>query len=286
MVGESPDPMVHQKGEAGGFLDEHNGRGPEHRPPPPTAGEQAHPSTTNQTESTTYPEMTERCADGVGMHEEVLSTPQEPFIGMRFDTLESARAHYNAYAAKVGFSIKANTSKRHRFTDELEKQQFVCNKYRPPKTEEETQKERMIVVEDVSRVQLDDNIVEEEGSGSSKKKSSSRFCVQRKRETIKQTKCQARMFVKLIDNKWEVCYFVAEHNHPLVVKPSLTKYLRSHRGIPRDEKEFLRCLHNCNLEIGMFVIRVKVTYNYVSLSCSLISLSCFSSMFMLILKHA
>jgi hypothetical protein len=132
----------------------------------------------------------------------------------------------------------------------------------------------MTVVEDVSPVQLDDNIVEEEGSGSSKKKNSSRFRVQRKRETIKQTKCQARMFVKLIDNKWEVCYFVAEHNHPLVVKPSLTKYMRSHRGIPRDEKEFLRCLHNCNLETGMFV----------SLCCSLISLSCFSSMFIFNLK--
>jgi hypothetical protein len=111
MVGESPDPMVHQQGEAGDFLDEHSGRGLEHRPPPPTAGEQAHPSTTIQIESTTYPEMTEGCADGVGIHEEVLSTPQEPFIGMHFDTLESARAHYNAYAAKIGFSIKANTSK-------------------------------------------------------------------------------------------------------------------------------------------------------------------------------
>jgi hypothetical protein len=142
----------------------------------------------------------------------------------------------------------------------------------------------MTVVEYVSPVQLDETIVEEEGSGSSKKKSSSRFHVQRKQETIKQTKYQARMFVKLIDNKWEVCYFVAEHNHLLVVKPSLTKYLRSHRGIPRDEKEFLRCLHNCNLETGMFVIRVKVTYHYVYLCCSLISLSCFSNMLIFNLK--
>jgi hypothetical protein len=59
------------------------------------------------------------------------------------------------------------------------------------------------------------------------------------------------MFVKLIDSKWEVTYFIAEHNHPMVEKPSLTKYLRSHRGIPNDEREFLRCLHNCNLETGL-----------------------------------
>ncbi|KAM0876885.1 hypothetical protein ACQ4PT_035877 [Festuca glaucescens] len=36
----------------------------------------------------------------------------------------------------------------------------------------------------------------------------------------------------------------------MVVKPSLSKYLRSQKGIPRDEREFLRCLHDCNLEIG------------------------------------
>jgi hypothetical protein len=85
-----------------------------------------------------------------------------------------------------------------------------------------------------------------------RKKTASKFGVKRKRETIKQTKCRARMFVKLINNKWEVTYFIAEHNHPMIVKPSLIKYLRSHRGIPRDEKEFLRCLHNCNLDTGLY----------------------------------
>jgi hypothetical protein len=82
-------------------------------------------------------------------------------------------------------------------------------------------------------------------------KNSSRFAVRRKRESIVQTGCTTRMFVKLIDTQWEVTYFIVEHNHPMVEKPSLTKYLRSHRGIPRDEREFFRCLHNCNLETGL-----------------------------------
>jgi hypothetical protein len=80
--------------------------------------------------------------------------------------------------------------------------------------------------------------------------------VKHKRESLIHTGCAARMFVKLIDNKWEVTYFIAEHNHPLIQKPSLIKYLRSHRGIPRDEKEFLKCLHNCNLETGLFKFKL------------------------------
>nr|XP_045083404.1 protein FAR1-RELATED SEQUENCE 5-like [Aegilops tauschii subsp. strangulata] len=58
------------------------------------------------------------------------------------------------------------------------------------------------------------------------------------------------MLVKLLDSRWEVIYFVAEHNHPLVDKPSLTKYLRSHQGIPPEERAFLTHLHNCNLTTG------------------------------------
>uniref|UniRef100_A0A453P598 Protein FAR1-RELATED SEQUENCE n=1 Tax=Aegilops tauschii subsp. strangulata TaxID=200361 RepID=A0A453P598_AEGTS len=58
------------------------------------------------------------------------------------------------------------------------------------------------------------------------------------------------MIVKVIDGRWEVIYFVGEHNHPLVDKPCLTKYLRSHQGIPPEERAFLTHLHNCNLTTG------------------------------------
>uniref|UniRef100_A0A452XEN4 Protein FAR1-RELATED SEQUENCE n=1 Tax=Aegilops tauschii subsp. strangulata TaxID=200361 RepID=A0A452XEN4_AEGTS len=59
------------------------------------------------------------------------------------------------------------------------------------------------------------------------------------------------MVVKLKDGRWEVVFFIAEHNHALVDKPSLTKYLRSHQGIPPKEKLFLKNLHNCNLTTGV-----------------------------------
>jgi hypothetical protein len=63
------------------------------------------------------------------------SSPSEPFLGMRFDTLKAAKAHYSAYAGNIGFSVKSHQSKKKAHTNELEKQQFVCNKFRRPKTE-------------------------------------------------------------------------------------------------------------------------------------------------------
>uniref|UniRef100_A0ACD5Y590 Uncharacterized protein n=1 Tax=Avena sativa TaxID=4498 RepID=A0ACD5Y590_AVESA len=68
------------------------------------------------------------------------------------------------------------------------------------------------------------------------------------------------MIVKLINNKWKVTYFIPEHNHPMVVKPSLSKYLISYKGIPADEKAFLKCLHYCNLETGRMMTVMSSFY--------------------------
>ena len=156
--------------------------------------------------------------------EEVGSQPQQPYVGMRFDTLEDAREHYNRYALMEGFSIKSNTSYRSAYTGVVEKQQFCCNKFRKPV--------ERVGIPDVpsssknttcpsSPVQDVEDDVEEHT-----------FKKKRKRETVKQTKCRAKMVVKLKDDRWEVITFIADHNHPLIEKPSLSKYLRSHQGIP------------------------------------------------------
>ena len=39
--------------------------------------------------------------------------------------------------------------------------------------------------------------------------------------------------------------FEREHNHERLRKFSLTKYLKSHRDIPAEEKEFIKLLHGC-----------------------------------------
>jgi hypothetical protein len=55
------------------------------------------------------------------------------------------------------------------------------------------------------------------------------------------------MVVKLIADKWHVIYFAPDHNHELVMKLSLKKFLQSHKGIPKEEKDFIALLHGCNL---------------------------------------
>ncbi|XP_020195395.4 protein FAR1-RELATED SEQUENCE 5-like [Aegilops tauschii subsp. strangulata] len=182
--------------------------------------------------------------------DEAGSQPMEPYVGMRFDTLQIAKDHYNSYALRMGFSLKMNTSRR--TGNVLVKQQFCCNKYKKLKADDGGAEAPPILdpIPDPRPVDTDEEmedeppIFAEEEAGASKKKK------KRKREPIKQTQCKAKMLVKLMDGRWEVTHFVRDHNHPLVNKPSLSKYLRSHQGISPDEKEFLRILYNCNLTTG------------------------------------
>ena len=174
--------------------------------------------------------------------EEAGSQPQQPYVGMRFDTLEDAREHYNRYALMEGFSIKSNTSYRSAYTGVVEKQQFCCNKFRKPV-------ERVGIPDvpssskNTTRPSSPEQDVEEDVEEHTFKK-------KRKRETVKQTKCRAKMVVKLKDDRWEVITFIADHNHPLIEKPSLSKYLRSHQGIPPEQKKLLTHLNDCNLTAG------------------------------------
>jgi hypothetical protein len=63
--------------------------GPQHHGKPYTAVNQSNPTAKLPTKSTTYPNLEEGDADGAGMHKEVASGLEEPFLGIRFDTIES-----------------------------------------------------------------------------------------------------------------------------------------------------------------------------------------------------
>uniref|UniRef100_A0A453P7J8 FAR1 domain-containing protein n=1 Tax=Aegilops tauschii subsp. strangulata TaxID=200361 RepID=A0A453P7J8_AEGTS len=187
--------------------------------------------------------------------DEAGSQPMEPYVGMRFDTLQIAKDHYNSYALRMGFSVKMNTSRRTPHTNVLVKQQFCCNKFKKPKADDGGAEAPPVPdpIPDPKPIDSDEEMkdeppifAEEEAATSKKKK-------KRKRETIKQTQCKEKMLVKLIDGQWQVTHFVRDHNHPLVNKPSLSKYLRSHQGISPDEKEILHILYNCNLTTGVFL---------------------------------
>jgi len=58
----------------------------------------------------------------------VISSPDEPYVGKMFDTIEEARLCYNEYARRKGFSIRTGMSRRSAITKELDKVLFACNK--------------------------------------------------------------------------------------------------------------------------------------------------------------
>jgi hypothetical protein len=63
--------------------------GPQHHGQPHAAVNQSNPIAKLPTKSTTYPNLEEGDADGAGMHKEVASGLEEPFLRMWFDTIES-----------------------------------------------------------------------------------------------------------------------------------------------------------------------------------------------------
>ena len=50
--------------------------------------------------------------EGEDGEDEAGSQPMEPYVGMRFDTLQIVKDDYNSYALRMGFSVKMNTSMR------------------------------------------------------------------------------------------------------------------------------------------------------------------------------
>ena len=144
------------------------------------------------------------------------STPQPPTMHMRYDSYEAARDHYLEYSIRKGFSIRIGWSKKYP-NKEYEKVFLVCTKAGTACIPKEDTQNPVSVVK------------------------------KRKRSTVPRTGCQAHMFIKKRGGWYQVVAASDEHNHPLIKKPSLTKFLRAHRNIPLEEQNFIRMLHACNI---------------------------------------
>jgi hypothetical protein len=135
---------------------------------------------------------------------------------MRFDSFEFAKEHYRAYAQRKGFGIRIDWSRKGQ-DGEYNSVNIVCsNAGKKYEQKEDTQNPE----------------------GAVKK---------RKKGTHPRTGCTAHMYIKRKDAWFYVKDFSDEHNHPLLIKPSLTRFLHSHRNIPPEEKDFLRLLSECNI---------------------------------------
>ncbi|XP_051201492.1 protein FAR1-RELATED SEQUENCE 5-like [Lolium perenne] len=160
--------------------------------------------------------------DDSGEEDEVQSTPsltpvEKPYPNMLFASWEEAKMCYNRYAKHVGFSIKSSTSRKSTVDKQTDKYLFVCNK---------SGKNVDINKQEVPPVR------------------------QRNRTITKKTDCKARLRVKRRGDKWRVTMSIEEHNHACIKKFSLKRFLRSHKGIPKEEREFVKLLHKVNLSAG------------------------------------
>ncbi|EPS62805.1 hypothetical protein M569_11983, partial [Genlisea aurea] len=132
----------------------------------------------------------------------------EPNVGMEFESEEAAKAFYNLYARRVGFSTRVSSSRRSRRDGAIIQRSFVCAKEGFRNLNEKRTKDREI----------------------------------KRPRTVTRVGCKASLSVKIQDSgKWMVSGFVKEHNHELV-PPDQVHRLRSHRQISGPAKTLIDTL--------------------------------------------
>ncbi|KAK3412868.1 hypothetical protein EUGRSUZ_I01547 [Eucalyptus grandis] len=137
----------------------------------------------------------------------------EPYEGMEFESEEAAKAFYNSYARRVGFSTRVSSSRRSRRDGAIIQRQFVCAKEGFRNLNEKRTKDREI----------------------------------KRPRTITRVGCKASLSVKMQDSgKWVVSGFVRAHNHELV-PPDQVHCLRSHRQISGPAKTLIDTLQAAGL---------------------------------------
>ncbi|XP_030958796.1 protein FAR1-RELATED SEQUENCE 5-like [Quercus lobata] len=142
----------------------------------------------------------------------------QPHLDMVFENLEVARAYYNAYARRKGFSIRVNHTRKNK--DKIRVGiEYVCSK----------EGFRRQCNEDNERTGLE------------------------RAET--RVGCKVMIGLKKVDDTWIVCKFVETHNHELLT-PKSTSLLRGHRVITSAQKNLIDTLNESGIAPGkiMFVL--------------------------------
>lgn len=145
-------------------------------------------------------------------------TNLEPYEGMQFESEEAAKAFYNSYARRVGFSTRVSMSRRSRRDGAIIQRSFVCAK-------------------EGFRIDRD------------KPTSAGPAADGRIKRPRAQTRvgCKAMLVVKIQDSgSWIVSLFVKEHNHELV-PPDKVHSLRSHRHVSGSAKSLIDTLQGAGI---------------------------------------
>jgi len=141
-------------------------------------------------------------------------TDLEPYEGLEFESEEAAKAFYNSYARRVGFSSRVSMSRRSRRDGAIIQRSFVCAK-------------------EGFRVDKD-------------KPGRDPARVKRPRAETR-VGCKAMLVVKIQDSgRWVVSNFVKEHNHELVPADKV-HCLRSHRHVSGSAKSLIDTLQGAGI---------------------------------------
>ncbi|KAH9679171.1 protein FAR1-related sequence [Citrus sinensis] len=159
------------------------------------------------------------CEDSLCVPEVALD--RKPHKGQEFDTLDDAYEFYNKYAKEGGFSIRINSSKICKESNDIIRKEYVCFK--------EGQARQSKVVN----------------------------C--KRRRGIIRGGCSAKLVVvKSEFGKYMVRIFVEEHNHALS-SPRMVHLLRSHRSMSAAQKNLSQQLAAVNIptcqQIGLFELQ-------------------------------
>ncbi|CAN6329146.1 unnamed protein product [Urochloa humidicola] len=133
---------------------------------------------------------------------QVWCTPPIPYTGQTFASKKEARDYYNAYAKRVGFSIRAGTTRLTTITREQRKVTFVCNKEgygrkgKEDKTNGDSEDEELVeeLVEEVSEA-------ENSSDGIEKKRKKLDGGKKHKREKMNHRNCEAKLVLNLIGER-------------------------------------------------------------------------------------
>nr|XP_040243773.1 protein FAR1-RELATED SEQUENCE 1-like [Aegilops tauschii subsp. strangulata] len=139
--------------------------------------------------------------------------PQPPYLGQRFDSFEDAKKFYQTYAKFHGFAVNTEYHRKIKKTNEYSRGEMRCYKARRNK----------------------------------KGKGDAPVVPERKRGIIVKTGCPVRCKLNVDGAQWVVTEYFDEHNHELIKKFDLVKFLTAHRGFTPLEKKFIKLLHDFNV---------------------------------------
>ncbi|KAM3312753.1 hypothetical protein ACQJBY_032520 [Aegilops geniculata] len=139
--------------------------------------------------------------------------PQPPYVGQRFELFEDAKEFYQRYAMFHGFAVNTKYHRKIKKTNEYSTGEMRCYKARRNK----------------------------------KGKGVAPVVPERKRGIIVKMECPVRCKLNVDGARWVVTEYFDEHNHELIKKFDLVKFLSAHRGFRPLEKKFIKLLHDCNV---------------------------------------